>query len=1290
MKNLFPVILVLMALLSADVNAQQNVGGEPFSFQNSLPGTLAGTRMQNFDMRIADQQDSLDNVTGAITKVGYRMTANLNLTNSGGWVVLPNGDRVWRLKIEIPNAMAGMLYFDDFYLPPGAVLYAYSPDRQQVRGGYTSINNHSSREFAIEKIFGEYMILEYYEPLAANGLSSINISHVGHIYRDISFPSPNDARGFGTSQSCQVNANCSEGNNFRDPQRSVALINSVIGGFIGICTGSLVNNVQEDCTPYFLTAYHCGDGASASNLNQWVFYFNWEAPGCSNPGSSPGANSMVGCSMKSNSNDGGGTSGSDFMLVEFNSSVPQGYNVYYAGWNAGGGGSNTGVCIHHPDGDIKKISTFSGGTFSTQWGSASGSHWAVQWSTTTNGTGVTEGGSSGSPLYDSNGRVLGTLTGGGSSCNNPSNWDLFGKTSYHWTSNGTTAATRLKDWLDPNNSGATTMNGTNFPCGVGAAPVAAFTGSPLQICPGSAVTFTDQSTGSPTSWSWSFPGGSPSTSISANPTITYNTAGTYNVTLTATNASGNDSHTETAYVAVVGANSSIPLVEGFEAANFPATNWTVVDPDSDIAFVRTTDASGYGGSTACAMMDNFDVNTNTAGTQDWLITPSFDFTSVTGAFVTFDVAYAYYSANNSDSLGVYVSTDCGATYQLVWFEGGADLATSGGPVTTEFIPTASQWRNETIDLNAFSGDNYVQIAFVNYSGWGNKLYIDNVNITNQVGPPTAEFIGSPTTVYVGQTVNFLDLSSGQPTNWLWTFQGGAPLNATTQNPAGVQYNAVGTYNVSLQVFNSAGNDLETKTAYINVIEASGCDTLSNISAGDSAIIYASGGTGGGYVSGHNGYGDIGKADKFTNYPPGTSISSVLFGFGIAEFANASSSINVRIWDDDGTNASTGSTNTPGTVLATETLLISDIATDITNGDFTEVTFTNPVMPTGDFYVGIEFGNTIAGDSVALITNTHPQSNPSTAWEKWNTNEWYVYDESDSWELLISHFIFPVLCVEESCGEVVGLDVNPITNTSARLLWDAVSGADHYEIRGRRVNTPNWVFLSIPNGAPNFKDVFGISANQTYEWQIRAFCDAAGTEIGSWSVLDSFIAICQAPDSVWTDPVTPTGARLNWTPVVGAGGYEIKGRRVGTGSLVTIAVGQVTFKDVFGLLSGFQYEWLIRAFCDQSGNTTSEFSEWDMFTTLSGARLGKEEPVLSESSAYPNPFSSEINLRGVVEEENYKVSVLNTIGEEVYVQGNVEVEAFMDLTVDLSHLNPGIYFIHIENGNKKIVERIVKQ
>jgi PKD repeat protein len=278
---------------------------------------------------------------------------------------------------------------------------------------------------------------------------------------------------------------------------------------------------------------------------------------------------ITGCVRRANSNDNGGDTGSDFLLVQLGTVANEAttittlksanYNAYWNGWDANNTAVTGGAGIHHPAGDIKKISTFTGSTISAGWnGNGLQSHWRFSWTSNSNGWGVTEGGSSGSPVFKSNGRIFGTLTGGASFCTAQTAQDYYGKVSYHWTSNSTNTLYQLKTWLDPGNTGALVLDGSADPCSAPATPVADFSGTPTTVAPGGTVVFTDLTSGIPTSWAWTITPGtagvdwsySGSTSASQNPQVIFNTVGQYTISLYAANGVGNDTETKTNYITV--------------------------------------------------------------------------------------------------------------------------------------------------------------------------------------------------------------------------------------------------------------------------------------------------------------------------------------------------------------------------------------------------------------------------------------------------------------------------------------------------------------------------------------------------------------------------------------------------------------------------------------------------------------------------------------------------------------------------------------------------------------------
>lgn len=447
-------LTLLFAAIGFWASAQISHGGTPpsFVYANQLSKDVSFVEMPLVNVDALIQEDNLNEGKDIPYRFGYNHMVNLTPQNSGNWTTLKKGDKVWRLGIKSEGAYSINIAFDKFRIPDGAQLFVYNTDRSYVLGSFTSANVLPHGELGIDLVPGQEIIVEYYEPAKPAFKGELSIFRVTHAYRD-AFKIAKDISGSGN---CHNNVICPVGVPWADQIRSVAMM--VVNGN-GFCTGSLVNNTLNDGKPYFLSAYHCG-----TNANNWVFRFNYNSTNCANDAGGITTQSISGATYRA------GASASDFTLFELSSTPPANYGVYYAGWNRSNIAPTSGASIHHPSGDLKKISFISTPFDSTQWtGNGVENHWFVQWS-----SGVTEGGSSGSPLYDQNKRVVGQLHGGASYCGAPTNSlnDEYGKFFYSWDKNGANANQRLKPWLDPNNSGAITIDGYD-PNVVGLPPVEA-------------------------------------------------------------------------------------------------------------------------------------------------------------------------------------------------------------------------------------------------------------------------------------------------------------------------------------------------------------------------------------------------------------------------------------------------------------------------------------------------------------------------------------------------------------------------------------------------------------------------------------------------------------------------------------------------------------------------------------------------------------------------------------------------------------------------------------------------
>ncbi|MBN2614412.1 MAG: T9SS type A sorting domain-containing protein [Bacteroidales bacterium] len=490
-------------------------------------------------------------------QAGYTLSAPDSILNQGIWSKTPNGTYVWRMAVRLSGARALNLYFKDFELSPGDKLFIYSPDQKQMLGAFTDQNNGTF--FSTGMILGSELIMElntqnHYKILPFKLINVGNITNTGY----------KSTAAYGDAGSCEVPVNCPEGNNYQKEKRGVARILLKDGIYLYWCTGSLINDTKNDQTPYFLTANHCGSTSTGSDYAKWIFYFNFESPNCTRPATQPSFQSLTGSKLLASAVDNTSL-GSDFKLLLLSNNVPSTYNPYYNGWNVSGTGSSQGVTIHHPEGDIKMISTYTTAlvpvNYSSSTPNADGLFWQVHWTQTTDGHGVTEPGSSGSPLFNSQGLIIGTLTGGGAACTSPNEPDFYGRFSKSWDQNGTDSTRQLKYWLDPSGTSITQMPGYD----PNIQDVLAYFSSNIQTVPiGGSVQFVDLSTGPVASYHWVFEGGTPSSSTQKDPPpVEYKTSGNYSVSLTVTGGiNGQQTTTLNNYISVKPVLYPNPVTDG--------------------------------------------------------------------------------------------------------------------------------------------------------------------------------------------------------------------------------------------------------------------------------------------------------------------------------------------------------------------------------------------------------------------------------------------------------------------------------------------------------------------------------------------------------------------------------------------------------------------------------------------------------------------------------------------------------------------------------------------------------
>lgn len=420
--------------------------GKPKKY-NAMPAV-------NAEAMIAQDEENRLHTQDKTFRFGFEHAVSTDVLAAAEKKVLPNGDVLYQYGLLCPGALSVNVVFDQFQLAPGARLYLAADNGETFAGAYTSINNNAAKMLGTELVYDQKAVIEVIEPKAVVGQSTVHLGMVVHGYRDLDGFME---KSLGQSGACNVDVNCPLGVGWESQRNAVACV--VSGG--GACSGSLVNNTSGAIIPYYLTANHCGTAGTAG----WVFRFRWERTAATaicaatNSTANNGPTNMTvnGCVLRANN------SSSDFILVELNTAPDPAWGVYYNGWDRSDELTVTqGTGIHHASGDIKKICR-ENDPLTQQVTPFNGNPNTNVWRVANWDQGVTEPGSSGSPLFDQNHRTIGVLSGGTSACsgtNDNGGYDIYGRFGTAWNL-GTTPATRLKDWLDPANTDVTFVDGVD-------------------------------------------------------------------------------------------------------------------------------------------------------------------------------------------------------------------------------------------------------------------------------------------------------------------------------------------------------------------------------------------------------------------------------------------------------------------------------------------------------------------------------------------------------------------------------------------------------------------------------------------------------------------------------------------------------------------------------------------------------------------------------------------------------------------------------------------------------------
>ena len=396
------------------------------------------------DRQAVAREDEQREATGFAPRFAIPNPVSITTHTHGLWEKAGADTAVWRLRISSPGALSLNLGFGRYNMPEGGRLLVYASDYSQVPHAFTAEDNAAHGELWTPVVLSDAIVVEVTIPSSSVDRLELELTSINVGYRGFG----ELAGGGQRSGSCNVDVICPEG----DPWRlDISAIGVISTGGSTFCTGFMVNNTANDLTPYFMTAEHCG--INSGNAASLVVYWNYENSYCRTPGSpesgDPGDGSLS--QYQTGSYFRATYSSSDVTLVELDEDPDPLWDVSYVGWNKSGDEASSAVAIHHPNTDEKRISfEYQPTTTTTYLGESvpgDGTHVRIEdWD-----LGTTEPGSSGSPLFDQDHRVIGQLHGGYASCTSQTS-DWYGKFAVSWVGGGTSSS-RLSDWLDAGGTG---------------------------------------------------------------------------------------------------------------------------------------------------------------------------------------------------------------------------------------------------------------------------------------------------------------------------------------------------------------------------------------------------------------------------------------------------------------------------------------------------------------------------------------------------------------------------------------------------------------------------------------------------------------------------------------------------------------------------------------------------------------------------------------------------------------------------------------------------------------------
>jgi lysyl endopeptidase len=403
----------LLALLAAPAAAQLAQPGRPATLRHPhlLAAELPAYVLPRPDVAGLMKEDEQRNQWPA--RYGAVIPSTLSCADAGRWDSLPSGELVWRLRLTSPGAKSLGLLFERFELPPSGQLFVYEHAHGTLLGAFTAATRQANGMLAVQPVPGDELVLEYVQAASDAGRPELRLGEVVHDYRGI-LDQLEAENPIALGGGCLVDVNCPAGAPYQDIKRATIMV--LIGGFN--CSAAMLNNTAHDATPYFLTANHCG------NMANVVAVFGYWNSGCSTLDAAQ-SNTISGATLLSASTR------FDSQLYQLSATPPQAFEPFFAGWDRGTGQPGPAIGLSHPSGHPQKI------TVDEQAPFLSGTDYRATWE-----IGKLEGGSSGSPLFNGEKRVIGpACCVSDFTCRNQ--WAIYGRFGGFWEQQN------LGTWLDP-------------------------------------------------------------------------------------------------------------------------------------------------------------------------------------------------------------------------------------------------------------------------------------------------------------------------------------------------------------------------------------------------------------------------------------------------------------------------------------------------------------------------------------------------------------------------------------------------------------------------------------------------------------------------------------------------------------------------------------------------------------------------------------------------------------------------------------------------------------------------